>query len=306
MRRLRVFAAALLASSLLALVKPGAPSSQPEPTYVGTEACAQCHQQEYESFRASSHGRAEQDAAVVAQRTGCESCHGPGSLHAAAAGDRSNPGFATIRNLTRMPADQAAAVCTTCHRAGEQFYWDQSMHARRGVSCVSCHSVHAPKDPGKTKLLRSPGTVALCLDCHKNKRTALARTAHMPLTEGGMDCASCHNPHGAPGPRMVRAASVNELCTGCHADKRGPFLWEHAPVRESCLNCHEAHGSNNARMLAGRRPFLCQRCHMATRHPGTLYDLPDLTNNRLANRACNNCHSQIHGSNHPSGKFFLR
>jgi DmsE family decaheme c-type cytochrome len=121
-----------------------------------------------------------------------------------------------------------------------------------------------------------------------------------------MTCADCHNPHGSAGPHQLRAATVNDLCTTCHADKRGPFLWEHAPVRENCTTCHLAHGSNNAKVLASREPFLCQRCHAATRHPGTLYDKPDLTSNRLLNRSCTNCHSQIHGSNHPSGKTFLR
>jgi hypothetical protein len=59
-------------------------------------------------------------------------------------------------------------------------------------------------------------------------------------------------------------------------------------------------------VLAAKTPFLCQRCHISTRHPSTLYDAPDLASNRLFNRSCVNCHSQIHGSNHPSGKFFLR
>ena len=27
------------------------------------------------------------------------------------------------------------------------------------------------------------------------------------------------------------------------------MLWEHAPVRENCLNCHESHGSNHDKLL---------------------------------------------------------
>jgi len=93
------------------------------------------------------------------------------------------------------------------------------------------------------------------------------------------------------------------------AGKLGPFLFEHPPVRENCVTCHQPHGSNNDKILAGRRPFLCQRCHVSSRHPSTLYDAPDLTAsgaNKIINRSCTNCHSQIHGSNHPSGQFFLR
>jgi DmsE family decaheme c-type cytochrome len=128
----------------------------------------------------------------------------------------------------------------------------------------------------------------------------------MPLREGGMTCVDCHNPHGTATPHNLKAQTANELCISCHSDKRGPFLWEHAPVREACLNCHDPHGSNNPQVLAAKTPFLCQRCHISTRHPSTLYDAPDLASNRLFNRSCVNCHSQIHGSNHPSGKFFLR
>ena len=44
------------------------------------------------------------------------------------------------------------------------------------------------------------------------------------------------------------------------------------------------------------------------RHPGTLYDQFQLNNdsNRLNGRSCTNCHQTVHGSNHPSGKTFLR
>jgi predicted CXXCH cytochrome family protein len=84
------------------------------------------------------------------------------------------------------------------------------------------------------------------------------------------------------------------------------MLWEHPPVRENCITCHEPHGANNDKVLTAKRPFLCQRCHVASGHPSTLYDYPDLTNNRLLNRSCTNCHSQIHGSNSPSGRFFTR
>jgi DmsE family decaheme c-type cytochrome len=121
-----------------------------------------------------------------------------------------------------------------------------------------------------------------------------------------MTCVDCHNPHGAASEHQIRAATTNDLCYKCHADKRGPFLWEHAPVRENCITCHQPHGSNNDKVLAAKRPYLCQRCHIARQHPSTLYDFPDLATNRLLNRSCTNCHSQIHGSNHPSGQYLLR
>jgi predicted CXXCH cytochrome family protein len=87
-------------------------------------------------------------------------------------------------------------------------------------------------------------------------------------------------------------------------------LWEHAPVAESCVTCHDAHGSNNDRMLVAKQPFLCQRCHVTSRHPPTVYEGYLLQNSQNANkifgRSCTVCHQQVHGSNAPSGKALLR
>ncbi len=275
-------------------------------TYVGSKACEACHEERVEAFQANVHHQAELDGSLVADHVGCEGCHGPGSLHAEAEGDEKDPRFHTIRNFKNMKPDEASAVCQTCHKTGEQFYWAHSTHARNNVMCQDCHTIHSAKSQGQHGLLKATTATDLCIRCHQDKHATLARSAHMPLREGGMTCYDCHNPHGSVGPHMIRAASNTELCTTCHMDKRGPFLWEHPPVPEDCVNCHLPHGSNNDKVLAAKRPFLCQRCHIATRHPSTLYDLPDLVSNRLANRSCTNCHSQIHGSNHPSGKAFLR
>jgi DmsE family decaheme c-type cytochrome len=287
--------------------EPPATASPPEPShYVGAAACQPCHAEQWDGLEHNPHHGARVDGHEAGKVVECESCHGPGSLHAAAEGNADDPGFRSIRNLKTMKPEDADAVCVSCHRTSEQFHWPQSAHARNKVACRDCHSVHAPQDPGGQKLLSARNATAQCVKCHHDRRAELAHTAHMPLREGGMTCADCHNPHGSPGPHMIRAVSNVELCTTCHMDKRGPFLWEHPPVREDCVSCHLPHGSNNDKVLASKKPFLCQRCHIATRHPSTLYDQPDLVSNRLFNRSCTNCHVQVHGSNHPSGKTFLR
>jgi DmsE family decaheme c-type cytochrome len=129
------------------------------------------------------------------------------------------------------------------------------------------------------------------------------------VREGKMECTSCHSPHGSTNVRLLRAGNwINESCVSCHAEKRGPFLWEHAAGRESCVSCHDPHGSSNDRLLVAKMPMLCQRCHIGTRHPSTIYDGVQLNarSNRLVGRACINCHQNIHGSNHPSGNWFTR
>ena len=86
-----------------------------------------------------------------------------------------------------------------------------------------------------------------------------------------MTCSSCHQPHGSVSEFNLIRNTVNETCYTCHGDKRGPFLWEHPPARESCVECHNPHGANNPSLLKVRAPFLCQQCHSVSGHPSTLY-----------------------------------
>jgi predicted CXXCH cytochrome family protein len=74
-------------------------------------------------------------------------------------------------------------------------------------------------------------------------------------------------------------------------------------VRENCLNCHQPHGSNYENLLKVARPRLCHECHSFAHGTGG-FGTP--TTAYVLGKACGNCHSNIHGSNHPSGMFFLR
>jgi DmsE family decaheme c-type cytochrome len=125
-----------------------------------------------------------------------------------------------------------------------------------------------------------------------------------------MDCSSCHAVHGAIADRMLNRPTLNETCFQCHAEKRGPFLYEHAPVREDCAACHTPHGSNHPVLLKTRVPQLCQQCHMAVFHPSEVYTGPDTANGiadiHQLERGCMNCHQEVHGSNHPSGVRWTR
>ena len=147
----------------------------------------------------------------------------------------------------------------------------------------------------------------VCFQCHKLQQAQMQRSSHMPVREGKITCTNCHNPHGSVygTEAMLDAPSINDNCYKCHAEKRGPMLWEHAPVRENCLNCHEAHGSNHEFLLKVQRPRLCAECH-AFAHGGQAGMSASTSTAYTVGHSCNNCHSQIHGSNHPSGAFFQR
>ncbi len=271
--------------------------------YAGDDTCTTCHDSEGKALKQTLHGKAQNVRTPSAQngRT-CETCHGPGQAHAESGGDTTK-----IRRIPAMAPREASDVCLTCHDRGNHANFKGGMHDARNLTCVTCHSIHSPKSDKAQ--LKTTSVIETCATCHKTEVAKLERSGHMPVREGKMTCVSCHNPHGTTNVRMLRVGNwINETCVSCHAEKRGPFLWDHAPVREACNTCHDPHGSNNQRMLVSKLPMLCQRCHIGTRHPSTIYDGNQLTahSNRLIGRGCVNCHAQIHGSNSPAGNAFLR
>ena len=283
---------------LSVVMTPRPAGATQEQKYAGIDQCAACHEQVVASYKDSIHGQKG-----FAQRSehACETCHGPGQAHVDAWG-----GKGTMKTFAAMTQEERTGLCLGCHEQGTQMNWAGSAHDARGLSCTDCHSVHAPRS--EDSQLKAANESELCFSCHKQKSAQFFRASHHPMREGKVACADCHNPHGSPTEKLLNKASVTETCYECHAEKRGPFLWEHFPVREDCTTCHEAHGSNHQKMLKVKPPFLCQRCHSDTRHPGTIYDQTALrsASNRLFVHSCMNCHSTIHGSNHPSGKTFLR
>jgi len=269
--------------------------------YVGQDTCVTCH--DTQSYKGTAHALVSNPRSPASTH-GCESCHGPGKAHAESGGDKTK-----IVNLKLLTGQRASETCVNCHDRKQHALWSGSQHDSRNVGCVSCHSVHAPKGPKQLKVATQP---QLCASCHRDKIAKLDRSGHMPVREGKMQCTTCHNVHGSTNVRLLRTGdSIAELCTSCHADKRGPFLWEHAPSRDGCTTCHDPHGSSNERMLVSKPPILCQRCHVSTRHPSTIYDAALIgagatPSVRVYARSCVICHSAIHGSNHPSGQRFIR
>lgn len=271
--------------------------------FVEKETCITCHKDKDKSLEKTLHGKSV-DMRTPAARGDqtCETCHGPGKAHAES-GDKKD-----IKSFKVLTARAANATCMSCHENRKtHINWSGSKHDVRNVSCVSCHSVHNPKsESAQLKTVRATET---CVSCHKEQAIKFKKSSHMPLTEGKMECISCHTPHGSTNVKMLKVGNtVNESCVSCHTEKRGPFLWEHAPVSKSCVTCHSPHGSNNDRMLIAKVPMLCQRCHVPSRHPATIYDGTQLANasNRLLGRGCVTCHQQIHGSNSPAGHFWHR
>jgi DmsE family decaheme c-type cytochrome len=264
-------------------------------TYVGSKPCAACHSGHVESFGETLMGKLYKQGKLQ-----CETCHGPGSAHVKAGGGRGVGGLVSFRadDITREPK-QNNAICLGCHERGDRTYWSGSPHETRDVACTNCHTIM--KRVSVKFNLKTAVEPETCFQCHKDNRAQMVRSSHMPLREGKMVCSDCHNPHGSTTEALLKTDSINDTCYKCHADKRGPFLFEHLPVRENCASCHDPHGSVNEFMLKVSRPRLCAECH------GIGHGLATGANAVQAmSRSCQNCHTEVHGTNSPSGALLHR
>jgi DmsE family decaheme c-type cytochrome len=281
-----------------------------EPQYdpKGAQGCLKCHDKGPVLDVLRTPHALSADSRTPFGEHACETCHGasPDHLLKPAEGEkRISPPITFTSNSKNTPSEQNE-VCLKCHSGGGQMNWQGSAHHFAEVACSSCHQVHVRKDPTLLKQQQAE----VCFECHVEQRAQSHLPSRHPVLDGQVLCADCHNAHGSPTDMALKGLNINDTCYRCHAEKRGPFLWEHQPVSEDCTICHVSHGSVNRGLLKTRAPFLCQQCHMAEFHSSRLQDGGGLSNvigqRELLGRSCMNCHSQVHGSNHPSGVRGLR
>lgn len=273
-----------------------------EAEYLGSETCLGCHTDQETWADRNPHG-SEAFAALSDQ--GCETCHGPGSLHV------EDPESEALQpRLEHWTELRQSETCLSCHGDTHPSF-ERSDHSLAGLSCTDCHGIHSRSgwahdldDDGAFDTQRISGVSALCVDCHEDVGTEFALNERHRLQEGILDCTSCHDPH-EPATRTHLAGFKDQQCVTCHADKEGPFVFEHGSVQaEGCTACHTPHGSPNRHLLTFQNMGeLCYSCHVEVPgfHLGFSPVGPpsfDLETN------CTNCHTTIHGSNFDP--FFLK
>ena len=304
-----------------ALAQAPAPAAQPAPSvtaapaqtpalkpgYAGSDTCKLCHEEIYNRFVKTPHYAVETNRSRGWAAMACESCHGPGAKHA------ESTDVKDIQQPAKMALAEANGTCLGCHRNNNTNVGRiLAGHAKDSVGCSECHTVHGTG--GKPLLVKRAADInAQCANCHLSVWASFQKPYKHRLPEGAMSCTNCHNPHSSTMPQTMRVAFGNEpTCFQCHSDKRGPFVFEHAPVRfEGCMACHEPHGSANPRMLTRHEVRLvCLECHANNPPPpaavaGTnsvhlnnLGQIPpafhDLRSPRYQN--CTVCHVKVHGS----------
>jgi len=283
-----------------AAADPKPPGPPPKAEYMGTEACGICHEALVKDFKRTRHQALETEKKRGWDGKSCEACHGPGSIHS------ETTDTAAIVNPAKLQALDENNRCLKCHvnqtaRVGRIV----SGHAKDQVSCSQCHTVH-PK-PGQLLFeRRKPQINALCGQCHQTVRAAFERPHTHPLSQGAMACTDCHNPHNPTGYAARREAFGSEpVCTNCHSNLRGPFTFEHAPVRlEGCTACHTPHGSVNPKMLTRHQVgTTCLECHsglaaLTGARANAVGAVPPAFHDTRSPRiqACTTCHRKIHGS----------
>jgi predicted CXXCH cytochrome family protein len=109
----------------------------------------------------------------------------------------------------------------------------QSVMARHGVTCASCHDVHGTDNPAQ---LRERGN-ALCLECHAfgsaTGPRASSLSSHTQHADGstGSDCVACHMPLVATTIADVRVrAHTFQFIAPAMTDKYG--------IPNPCIDCH--------------------------------------------------------------------
>jgi predicted CXXCH cytochrome family protein len=230
----------------------------PGAKYLGSKDCEQCHAKLYRDFIATADHARLMTPGPNAIDVGCESCHGPASLHADSGGEVKPPvSFAAGRHSANS---YGAGLAVPTARSKETLCFQCHANVRGQFSLPSHHPV--------------PEAKLSCTDCHSPHKGS----AHI----GG-------------GTALLDA---NESCFRCHAAQRGPHVFEHEAVREGCAVCHTPHGSVNAKLLTARDANLCFKCHFQQVNGGRILIGGSDHTLRVQQGSCWNagCHEAVHGS----------
>ncbi len=207
---------------------------------VGMETCALCHEDIVKNFKHTAHARLY-ISADKREISGCEACHGEGSLHVEVDGGKGQH----IINPGRNPV-----ICYQCHLGVKMAFGFQYHHpVKEGrMTCTNCHDPHG-EDIYKAKGMQTGRENDVCMQCHRDQ--ARPRVfEHEALREG---CTICHRAHGSINDKML-VENDNNLCLKCHAQITLPNTITIGKISHTTFlaqgtcwsaGCHTAvHGSN--------------------------------------------------------------
>jgi hypothetical protein len=197
--------------------------------------CGQCHATDFDVGHNTQTGSL--DSKMLEGAVACESCHGPGSVHAE----------------FHLAAEGATASDTLAEEAARLLHPKKDLGRAKEVlhSCGRCHYTHKwmyaiDSDPrvGHEQIAVSlhfdrPGFYAdgrlAGLNYHGTTQSQSAC-----FLEGDMSCLSCHRMHGGKRFSMKWEGNSNRQCTQCHDENeyQAEAHTHHSAEAASCVDCH--------------------------------------------------------------------
>lgn len=179
------------------------PSRTPSNSVGGSQSCLRCHSGEkMRTVSNSSHGDTELERSPISTY-GCESCHGPGSIHISRAhGGRGFPALTKFgRRKSHSPREEQLNGCLHCHAdegMGEkQIIFPGSTHDNGKTVCSHCHKIHAEFNPVKNK----KSLEKTCARCHRSDIKNHPKVVVKGLDFDLAKCSDCHNIHAPAKPK---------------------------------------------------------------------------------------------------------
>jgi DmsE family decaheme c-type cytochrome len=315
-------------------------------TYVGEKVCKNCHDTENKLFGHTLHANVfRQNPRNEVEKTVCEACHGAGSNHVKNATDKTaligfskewgtpiakqnaqcltchsggqrmywessihqtnKLGCSDCHNpMARFSANGAlkkasiTEVCQSCHQQQRAEFRKKS-HMPVPEGKMTCEDCHNPHGSSTKRLLKADSVNELCYTCHAEKRGPFI-WEHAPVRE---NCLNCHQQHGSNNDKLL-VQTRPFLCSGCHSTTgaMGHLVWGDNTLGSVVNGDPTSLGQNNS----GQQNNTAFNAVNTVNGTALTGGATSLASKRMTGRSCQNCHSQIHGSNNPGGARFQR
>jgi predicted CXXCH cytochrome family protein len=217
-----------IAMTTLAKASPQKLSKEQTLSYAGSESCAKCHQELYDTWFVTRHAHAfsapifQQDWAELGKQTSCLQCHTTGFnpttggfFEEGVTCESCHGPFQPNHPEEPMPFEPNADLCATCHKTTTD-EWRASPHAATQIDCQSCHDPHSQTPKAAT-------VTELCGNCHKERGDSFTHSTH---AGSGLECSNCHmftsprvsDPIMGLVPTGHTFSVGSDACIACHQD----------------------------------------------------------------------------------------